>query len=88
MGKINDVMTDYLRDKERFADLFNANLFHGKEMISPDWLEDSSEVYAEEYKSIEGTGLKTDSEIMVKIKDSSTSMYRDIKMSLRSGGIL
>ena len=88
MGKINDVMTDYLRDKERFADLFNANLFHGKEMISPDWLEDSSEVYAEEYRSLEGTGLKTDSEIMVKIKDSSTSMYRDIKMRLRSGGIL
>ena len=88
MGKVNDAMIDYLKDKERFADLFNVNLFEGLEVVSAGQLQDSSETYSEEYKSVAATEKNAENEVTVKIKDSSTTRYRDIKMRLQSGGIL
>ena len=36
MGKENDLMLDYLRDNQRFADLFNGGLFAGKQVVNAD----------------------------------------------------
>ncbi len=90
MGKVNDAMINYLKDKERFADFFNANLFEGRKVVVPEQLIDRSETYIEEYKEerIDGTDKNEDNKTRVKIKDSSTTRYRDIKMQHQSGGIL
>lgn len=39
MGKADVSLKDYLSDRERFADLFNAYLFDGAEVIKADKLE-------------------------------------------------
>ncbi len=39
MGKANVAVNRWLSDKERFADLFNGFLFHGKQIIQPEELE-------------------------------------------------
>ena len=33
MGKVNDVILEYLDDNERFADLFNGDFFHGEQVV-------------------------------------------------------
>lgn len=81
-------MAEYLKDKERFADLFNANLFEGRKVIAAEQLEDSAETYKDEYKNVDVSDKIDDNEIRVKIKDSSTTRYRDIKMRLQGGGVL
>ena len=43
MGRQNDVLLDYFDDNERFADLCNATLFDGLQVIDPAKLEDASE---------------------------------------------
>lgn len=47
MGKENDLMLDYLRDNERFADLFNGSLFEGKQVVKACDLEEAGENYTE-----------------------------------------
>ncbi len=39
MGKADVSLKDYLSDRERFADLFNAYLFEGAQVIKADKLE-------------------------------------------------
>ena len=39
MGKKDDAIVPFFKDKHRFSDLFNGALFHGKQLISPDELE-------------------------------------------------
>ncbi len=39
MGKAEVSLKDYLSDRERFADLFNAYLFDGAKVIKPSNLE-------------------------------------------------
>ena len=90
MGKVNSAMIDYLKDKERFADFFNVNLFEGRKVIIPEQLVDRSETYMEEYKEerVDCIDKNEDNKITIKIKDSSTTRHRDIKMQLQSGGVL
>ncbi len=38
--KTDTVLKDFWRDNARFADLFNAALFQGKQVIHPDELEE------------------------------------------------
>ena len=45
MGKENDAILSYLRDKERFAELFNCFYFEGREVIRPQDISEASEVY-------------------------------------------
>lgn len=45
MGKIDTAMNSYLSSKDRFADLFNGALFHGREIIKATDLQDASEKY-------------------------------------------
>ena len=47
MGQESDVMMDYLKDNERFADVFNGGCFDGKKVVKPEELEEGSEVYKE-----------------------------------------
>lgn len=46
MGKQNTAMRSFLRDKERFADLFNGVYFQGRPVIQPNSLREASEVYS------------------------------------------
>lgn len=52
--KPDTVLKNYWRNNERFADLFNAVLFGGKQVISPGELED---VDTEEYCITRITGI-------------------------------
>lgn len=45
MGKYDDAMFRYLSDNNRFADLFNAAVFSGEEVLRGDMLENDSERY-------------------------------------------
>ena len=47
MGQESDTMTDYLKDNERFADVFNGGCFRGQKVINPEDLEEGSESYKE-----------------------------------------
>ena len=48
MGKENDMMLEYLRDNQRFADLFNGGLFAGKQVVNADDLVEAGESYTED----------------------------------------
>lgn len=74
MGEISAVVNDYVRDKRRFADVFNGFCFGGESVIKPEALEDASEQYILE------TGGEDNPE--------STERIRDVKMRLKSGGEL
>lgn len=56
MGKINNSLNHYLRNKRRFADLYNGVYFRGKQLILPDNLTDSSENYEESESNKPETG--------------------------------
>ncbi len=47
MGKESDAMMEYLKDNERFADLFNGSYFLGNPVIKAEELQEGSEVYRE-----------------------------------------
>ena len=87
MGKVNDVMLDYLDDNERFADLFNGDFFHGEQVVQGEDLMEGSQVYTEEYQNED---VEVDSSARPKRKrvKETTTRTRDIKKRLRSGGVL
>lgn len=45
MGEISNTMNYYFSDSRRFADLFNAVFFQGKQVVEADELSETSEVY-------------------------------------------
>lgn len=45
MGEISNTMNYYFSDSRRFADLFNAVFFNGKQVVKADELSETSEVY-------------------------------------------
>ncbi|MCR5119423.1 MAG: hypothetical protein K6B44_07365 [Lachnospiraceae bacterium] len=51
MGKKNNVIINYLSDKARFADMINAELYGGRQVIKPDGL---TEISATTYISSSG----------------------------------
>ena len=53
MGKANNVLNNYLSDKRRFADLINATVYNGRQVIHPEKLRQiSSDTYEDiEYKN-------------------------------------
>ncbi len=70
MGKKNDAIVPFLKDKVRFSDLINGTMFNGEQIISPDELE----------------LLNSESGIILKDKNNKNSAvkrYRDIVMSWR-----
>lgn len=75
MGKDNNALCEYLDNNERFADLFNAQFFQGKQVVTPDELESISEKYIEK-------PVKTHH------NQITTERIRDIQKRLKSGGIL
>ncbi len=85
MGEVNDVLMDYLKDNDRFADLFNAILFGGEAVIGAEELYEGSEVF------VEGLDGKTIAPAGVSSSDKGGSTRktvlrtRDIKKWLRSG---
>ena len=42
MGQINNVIVNYLSDRSRFADLINAEVYHGRQVIKPEGLTEIS----------------------------------------------
>ena len=78
MGKVNNVLNRYFRNKERFADLFNGIYFEGAPVIRPEQLTDASEVYTD----AEAENLKTGE------KGEFLERIRDIKMRLDTGEVL
>ena len=75
MGKQNDVLLDYFDDNERFADLYNATLFGGRQVINPGRLEDASERYTQRSGDKKGNA-------------AYRARFRDVKKRLRDGGTL
>ena len=75
MGKDNNALCEYLDNNERSADLFNAQFFQGKQVVTPDELESISEKYIEK-------PVKTHH------NQITTERIRDIQKRLKSGGIL
>ncbi len=51
MGKANNAIIHYLSDKSRFADLFNAVLYGGKQVLDPEKLREISPVTYEDIES-------------------------------------
>lgn len=87
MGKENDVMLDYLDDEERFADLFNGNLFQGEQIVKAEELTEGSEIYVEEYQEMPGKGMP-DGKTKGRQRIKTATRTRDVKKRLRSGGVL
>ena len=75
MGKPNIAINHYLRNKRRFADLYNGVHFHGKQRIKAEELTDASEVYEEPEASNPETGERGE----------RLERIRDIKMALNKG---
>ncbi len=78
MGEISVAMNDFLRDKRRFADLFNAYCFQGREVVKPGELTEGSEQY----------GRKSIREGSNKERVELTERRRDLKMFLKNGSVL
>ena len=75
MGKPNIAINHYLRNKRRFADLYNGVHFHGEQRIKAEELTDASEVYEETEGSNPETGER----------GNRLERIRDIKMTLNKG---
>ena len=45
MGQKNNVLVDYLKDPDRFADVFNGVIGNGKMIIDPKYLEEADPKY-------------------------------------------
>ncbi len=74
MGKYDDVLYDYFTDEERFADFYNGAVFHGRNVVQADTLEDASERYV-----TEASDVSTTKHLKYKNK------YRDVKKRTRNG---
>lgn len=72
MGKGNVKIKQFLRDKKRYADLFNGTLFNGKQVIRPEELDE----------------IDSETSIIVTDKDNiekDVQKYRDITMIWKQG---
>ena len=67
MGKSNIAVKQWLRDKQRFADLFNGTVFQGVQIVLPEDLEEIDS---------ESSIIVTDKES----KEKGIEKYRDIVM--------
>lgn len=71
MGKKNDAIVPFFKDKSRFSDLFNGALFNGEQLIKPEELE--------LVDSVSTTVLRDK-----KRKKHNVSRYRDIAMTWKN----
>lgn len=76
MGHIDKMLQRYLSDKGRFADLYNAVCFQGKQVINAKDLTEGSNQYTEGFEE----GQNGQTEYLQRV--------RDIKMNLQKGGTL
>ena len=74
MGKTSVVVNDFVRNKRRFADMFNGFCFGGESVIRPEDLEEGSEQYMLEQGDEE--------------KPEEAERFRDVKMRLKNGVVL
>ena len=95
MGRINDVMLDYLKDNARFADLFNGCCFQGQKVVKVPDLAEGSEIYVEYGQKLpqrkkQGSALwkkddMSDHSASADAPRKSVKRERDIKKILKSG---
>lgn len=78
MGKISNTVNYYFSDNKRFADLFNAVFFQGKEVLEPELLSESTEAYHQTEMRETGTGHT----------GVRTERIRDVCKKMRTGGVL
>ena len=102
MGKYDTCMKAYLQNKRRFADLFNGSCFQGRQVIRAEDLQDATEGYVIADTFSKGSLEENSNPDKIKNADASdkgkwtkkksgnrkTEIFRDVKMSLRSGMIL
>ena len=81
MGKIDVVVNRYCSDKVRFADLFNGTFFEGRQVVKPEELTLSSQVYRQTKSELEKEPNKKQ-ELTV---EDYFERIRDIKMMNRRG---
>ena len=75
MGKGNTAVRQWLKNRDRFADLFNGHFFEGKQIILPEDLET----------------VDSEADVLVKDKSGKTKgvqRYRDIVMRWKNGPLL
>lgn len=77
MGRQNDAVLSYLEAADRFADVYNAVCFQGKQVIRAEDLEEASEGYS---RMPENRGRKE--------KPAGSSRARDLKKRLKNGASL
>ena len=78
--KTDIILKNYWRDNERFADLFNAVLFGGEQVIQPDELEDldaESSTILEHRKHAEGIAASRDN---IKVRKKSAAYGIELVM--------
>ena len=101
MGKVNNVINNYFRNKQRFADLFNGIYFDGNSVLMPEQMEDVSTVYYECIPTnntstalqsginrdilLTASASQTKSKKKRSRKPSRREYIRDIRMRLTSG---
>ena len=76
MGKNNNVIINYLSDKRRFADMINAELYGGRQVIKPDKL-----------KEISGNSYTLSNEKEAVSEWKRKERRQDLAMSYEDGGI-
>ena len=78
MGKANNAIVNYLSDKKRFADMINAELYGGKQVIKPEGL---TEISATTYTKKGKTGNTAPPKRRERRGDLWIILYRHTKNS-------
>ena len=81
MGKTDVILKQWLKNKERFADLFNAVVFDGEQVIKPEELEElNSESGIVIASAIGERGTDEENEQRKKMYHRTEQRYRDLVM--------
>ncbi len=83
MGKADVVLKQWLKNKERFADLFNAVVFDGEQVIKPEELEEinsESDIVLENADSEE---MDTEAETTKKMSDRAGTLWHRTEQRFR-----
>ena len=84
MGRKNDVVLEYLKDRTRFADLYNGGCFGGEQIVTAEELLEGSEVYHQEAPEQNEEPAKSKNPEK-KHRRNTSAKIRDVKKRLKSG---
>ena len=90
MGKTDVILKQWLKNKERFADLFNAVVFDGEQVIKPEELEElnsESGIVIASAISEDGTEERNEGQRKNKVYRRTEQRYRDLVMRWKGEGL-